>query len=120
MDLWGDRAWCGVEGWVVSYCGGGVGCGCFSLSLPPKIFWKKFFFFAGAGCWVVSGALPSGGVFAGDCRTMGAPVVGGGALGSGAADLLPPMPKIFWMKFCWFSPIWLQVLTGAVPSRKPT
>ena len=28
------------------------------------------------------------------------------------------MPKIFWMKFCGLSDIWLQVLTGAVPSRK--
>ena len=34
--------------------------------------------------------------------------------------LLPPMPKIFCRKFCWLSPIWLQVLTGAVPSRKAT
>jgi hypothetical protein len=110
-----------------SYCGGGwtgwAGCclSCLScLSLPPpKIFCRKFLFLGGAGCWVVSGAFPSGGVF-GAVRTMGAPVVDAGRVASGVADLLPPMPKIFWMKFCGFSPIWLQVLTGAVPSRKAT
>ena len=87
-----------------AYCGGGFGCGCaslsFSLSLPPpKIFWRKFFFLGAAGCWVVSGAFPSGGVL-GAVRTMGALVVLGGVVVSGGADLLPPMPKIFWMKFC--------------------
>ncbi len=55
---------------------------------------------------------------------MGAPVVGGGGAVVGrvsdVAGLLPPMPKIFWRKFCGFSPIWLQVFTGAVPSRKAT
>ncbi len=30
----------------------------------------------------------------------------------------PPMPNSFWMKFWGLSDIWLQVLTGAVPSRK--
>src|ERR1700761_6469761 len=97
------------------YCGGGVGCGCcLSLSLPPpKIFWKKFFFLGAAGCWVESGALPFGGAF-GLTRTMGAGV--GGSVVSGAD--LPPRPRIFWMKFCGVSLIWLQVLVGAVPSRK--
>src|SRR5216684_3392955 len=59
------------------YCGGGwtgwAGCCLSCLSLPPpKIFWKMFFFFFCSGCWVVSGALPSGGVV-GAVRTMGAP-----------------------------------------------
>jgi len=61
---------------------------------------------------VLSGALPLGGVF-GATRTIGAGVVD---VASGTA-LLPPIPRIFWMKFCGFSFIWLQVLTGAVPSR---
>src|ERR1700720_2423473 len=82
---------------VECYCGGGwTGCcfSCFScLSLPPpKIFWKMFFFFFCSGCWLVSGALPSGGVL-GAVRTMGAPVAAGGAVASGVADLLPPIPK---------------------------
>src|SRR5260370_40645785 len=88
------------------YCGGGdCGCGCLSLSLslpPQKIFCRKFLFLGGAGGWVVSGALPSGGVL-GAWRTIGAPVVGGGVVASGVGGLLPPIPKIFWMKFCGFS-----------------
>src|ERR1700733_12066250 len=89
---------------LAPYCGGGVGCGCclsLSLSLPPpKIFWKKFFFLGAAGGWVVSGALPSGGVL-GLTRTMGAGVFGGDVV-SGEAGF-PPMPRIFWMKFCGLS-----------------
>ena len=48
---------------------------------PPKIFWKMFFFFWGAG-WVALGVLPSGGLLAGRCAGPGR-----GAL-SGIARLL--------------------------------
>jgi hypothetical protein len=41
-------------------------------------------------------------------------------LALGPDGLEPPRPKIFCRKFCRFSPIWLQVLTGAVASRKAT
>src|SRR5271170_1869651 len=104
------------NGEIRIYCGGGFGggCGCCCLSFPPpKIFCRKFFFFGWAGCWVVSGALPLGGVL-GAVRTIGAAGVDDGW--SGGPDLLPPIPRIFWMKFCGLSLIWLQVLTGAVPS----
>ena len=60
---------------------------------------------------MASGVLPSGGVFGG---------VAGGVAGGwlGSVEEWPPRPKIFWMKFWGLSDIWLQVLTGAVPSRK--
>ena len=121
---WDGQARCGGGRLGVSvaiaaiYCGGWAGCGsgccCLSLSLPPpKIFWKKFFFLGCPDDCVVSEALPFGGAF-GLTRTMGA---GAGGIVVSGLDL-PPRPRIFWMRFCGFSPIWLQVLTGAVPSRK--
>ena len=93
---------------------------CLSLrSLPPpKIFWKMFFFFSGAG-WVELGAAPAGGgVGAAGCWFEGSSCCG--VFGVGCASLWPPIPKSFWKKFWGDSDIWLQVFCGAVPSRKAT
>src|SRR5580704_10725546 len=71
MDKGDAALWLGRNKWL-GYCGGVAGCCCGCLSLPPpKIFCRKFFFFGSAGGWLVSGALPEGGVFGAD-RTMGA------------------------------------------------
>src|SRR6266851_1363367 len=100
------------------YWGGGFGCCCclFLSSPPPNSFRKKPFFFGGVG-WVVSGALPSGGVF------WAVGVAGGVAGGPGCAlgcgvEWEPPRPKSFWMRVWGLSVIWLQLFGGAVPSRK--